>query len=156
MPLGDHQDRVHVAGLSIEMDRHDGPGPVGDGSFDAAGVQVEGADIRFRENGPGPHIGDRQGRGDVRVGGNDHLIPLADAQRLQNEHQCVQAIAHAHAMFHRAILGKGFLKGLILHAADVPAALEHPVESILQRRAQLFFHGEKADKRYFHKWYFSL
>ncbi len=55
------------------------------------------------------------------MGGHDHLVPRADAQGLEDQHQGVEAVGHANGAADAAIGGEFRFKGLDFGAQDIPA-----------------------------------
>ena len=141
---GNGHDRVHVAGLAIQVHRHDGPRMFRDRPFYPRRINVAGVYIRFDEHDLRAHIGDGQRRGNKGRRRHDHLVTRADVQRLQGQHQRVQSVAHADTVARAAIIGECLLKSLVLRAADVPRAPEHPVEGSPQVLLQITLHGQEG------------
>ena len=56
VPLGDRQDRRHVAGQAHLVDRHDGPGPRRDRRLHERRVHVVGPRVDVHEHRPRPAV----------------------------------------------------------------------------------------------------
>ena len=95
---GDGVDRLHVCGLSVEVDREKGLRARRDQRGEARGVEVVGQRIGLAGNGAGADVGDGEPRGDVAVGGDDHFIPGADATGHEHELHGFEAVGDADAV----------------------------------------------------------
>lgn len=74
MGVADINDGVHIAGVSIEVDEHDGFGALGDGGFYFVGVYIEIEGIDIDEDGCCADVGDGPGGcGEGEGGGNDFV-----------------------------------------------------------------------------------
>jgi hypothetical protein len=95
---GDLAEPVHVGHLVAQVDRHDRPGPGGDGRLDLVGVDGQGVteDVAEHRQGPGGHGRVRRGR--EGQGGHDHLVAPADPQRLEGDLHGDGAVDHDHAV----------------------------------------------------------
>jgi len=78
--LCEGENLVHVADVAVQVDRHDGHGPLRDkllGRFDADAVVV---DIDVGEPRNGPRLHDGKAAGDERVARHNHFVARADAE----------------------------------------------------------------------------
>ena len=86
---GDHG--VHIGGLAVEVDGHDGLRPRRDGSLDPRGVDGVANRVDVHEHRPGPTESDGLHRSEERVGNGDHLVAGANAHGPKRQ---VQGIVH--------------------------------------------------------------
>ena len=97
--MDDLHDRIHVAGLPVQVHRHDCLGSGCDRRLDSRGIDVEGADVRLYKDRLCADIHDCKRCRDIGVGGHDDLVSRANAKRLQGKHQCIEAVADADTIF---------------------------------------------------------
>ena len=135
--------RRHLRRLPIQVHRNDGFGTGRNGRFGPGRVQVEGLPPRFHQHRHRARIGNRQRRGNVGVRGHNDLIALADSIGFQDQKQCIQPVAAAHAVVCPAIRRKGFFKGAVFRACDVKTAAIHPLKCGAKFRVQFMFHRQK-------------
>ena len=141
------EDRPHVDRLTVEMDRKDRPGAVGDRLLDEIRVESERLGIDVHEYRPAAGLGDRLGRRDEAQRGGDDLVAGAAAAQLrgqQREAQRVGAARHRNRVRHAAEGGELALEPFDLGAADVATGGEHALDrrpevlsEVGERRAQV-------------------
>ena len=119
-----------------EVHRHDRLRPRRDARGDVGGVEVEADRIDVGEDGGRAGPGDRLGGRVERERRADHLVPGADAHRLEREHERVGAVGDADRVGHAEIGGRLVLERLDLGAEDEAARLENLREALLELRDQ--------------------
>ena len=118
--LSDSHDRVHVAGLSVKVDRHNSLSLFSYRSFDERGIDIESPDIRFNKYRRRAHICHCQSSSDVGIGRHNDFVSLTDTERLQREHQSIEPIADAYAVLRSAILCERLFKRLVFDPFYIP------------------------------------
>ena len=146
MFLGDDTNLVHVRRLTVEVHRNNGPRPAGDRRGQASGVEVVRLRIVIDQYGHRPHLGDRQGGGDERVGRKDHLVAGADVEGPQRQGQRVESGAHAHAVLDPAELGELLLEGAHLFTEHEGVAGQHGLDGRVDLLCQLLVLASQVDK----------
>ena len=73
-------------------------------------------------------------RGNISVGGNDHLVPLADIQCADTQHNSIEAVVHANGVLCARVGGKLLFKGCDLFAQHIPAAAKYVQRLLLKFR----------------------
>ena len=124
MAAGDGADRVHIAALAVEMHGQNRFGSRGDGGLDGGGVDVV-VFVRFHKDRRCAVDRDAHDAGDVGVGGDDDLVPHADAEQAERDPQRIQPAGQPDAEPRADHGGPLPLKGFDLFAKDVPAAAQH-------------------------------
>ena len=132
MRPGDGVQRVHVAGLAVEMDGEDADGARADGGAGRLGIDQARALQHLAQHRRGADVRDGQSRGDERVGRDDDLVTRADVVGPQHERQRRGPGGDADALLDAAVLGKFVFKRLNLSAQDVRARIEHASERVVQ------------------------
>ena len=112
------QQRVHVCGLAVDVDRYDGPGPVRDPVLHPIDIQGETLRFDIRQHWPGAQLANRLGRSPEGVGSGDHLVPLPYIQGPQHQLQGIRAVAHPDAVIDVVVVGESLFKGLHLRAQN--------------------------------------
>ena len=84
MLFGNGHNGIHIAGQTVQMDRHNGLGFIGDLLLDFRRINIVGAEIRFYKYRRSTGIGHSQSCGNKRVGGDDNLVAGTNAQGLQS------------------------------------------------------------------------
>ena len=79
--------RVHIAQLAIEVDRHHRPGARGDGGRNRRGVEAVAIGLEVDEDRLRTRHADARGGGEEREGGRDDFIARADTGREQRQVQ---------------------------------------------------------------------
>lgn len=123
--LRDAADRVHLRGLAIEMDDHDGTRFRRDGRLDACGVERETV-IRLDKDRRRTIRRDGEDGRDVGIGGHDDFVPCPDAECTHRERQRVETRGDADTVFPPDKGRKGLFERPDFGAEDVPAAPQHP------------------------------
>ena len=140
MFLGNAHERVHVAGMAIEMNRDDGL----DGelvlegldccsdALGAHGVRVF-RDIHQDGGGPGPFDGSYGC--DCGVAHSDDTITRSYAEGFDGKDECVRSIGNTYRSVVPAELSKLFFKGAAFLSQNEPSAFENaghsPVDVVL-------------------------
>ena len=134
----DLQQRPHVGGLAVEMNRQDRPGSARDLSLDLAQVHRVGDRIDVDEDRPGPDVADGPGGRHERHRHRDDLIPGPHSRADQGQVQRRGPRVHAHAEPGTDVVGEGLLEGGHLgpeHVGralgDFPERLEHLILAAL-------------------------
>ena len=120
----DAADIIHLCGLAVEVDDHDGLCLRRDGRLDARGVERETI-IRLDKDRRRTIRRDGEDGRDIGVGRHEDFVPRPDAERAHRERQRVKARADADAVFPPDIGRERLLKRLDLGAEHVPAAPQH-------------------------------
>src|SRR5262245_53469910 len=139
VPASDLENRIHVAGLAVEMHGKDGARPRGNGGFDLFGIDHERVFLDVDEDGLGTSRGNSFRGRNERVGGRDHLVPGAEAERMQCQAQRVGSVRAACAIQVRRGTGGVLLLSAVagkleLEVPDILAANERaPRDDTLER-----------------------
>ena len=145
--LGQLHQWPHLAGLPIEVHRHDGSRARRDGSGYRAHVHIVGSYVWLCEHHRGPHHSHRYSRRDVGVRRHDHFVARADLECAQREVERIQAVGHAHALPHQIERRVLLLEGLQLLPHNEPVSVNHGRSSREQLFAQRPMHRRKIKKR---------
>ena len=134
----DRHDRVHVGGMTVEMNRDDRAGAERGRLRDQVrpellGIEREGARVDVHEDRQRARRHDRADGGHRDVGRGDHVIAGPHAAGAQGQVQRVGSRPHADGVARAAVGGELALEGGQLLAQHVPAALERSRD----RRADL-------------------
>ena len=128
------------------MDRDDRSRPLGDLRGRVVKVEVERGRVDLREDGRRAAAHDRLRGGIERERGADHLVPRADAERVEGEHECVSAVRDADRPLHAEVGGGLLLERPVVRAADEALAPEHLAESGLEPRDQRLVFGSYVNE----------
>ncbi len=133
----DLQQRTHVGGLAVEVNRQDRPGSARDLPLHLAQVHRVGDRIDVDEDRPGPDVADGPGRRHEGHRHRDDLIPGPHSGADQSQVQRRGPRVHAHAEPGPDVIGEGLLEGGNLGPEHVGRALgdfpERLENLILQR-----------------------
>jgi len=139
VPASDLENGIHVAGLAVEMHGNDGARVRGNSGFDLFRIDDERVFLDIEEDGLGAGRGNRFRGRNERMGGRDHFVPDADAERLQCQAQRVSSVPAAGAVQvrrgARCVLPlPAVLRKLDLEVPDILAANERaPRDDALDR-----------------------
>ena len=112
------EDGVDVEGAAVEVDAEDAHGTTGDPRRRVGRVEVERPRVDVGEDRPAAEEDDRLGGGEEGEGGDDHLVPWAQAEGAQGEHQGVGAVGEAGTGGDPQVGGEGRLEFPHLGAED--------------------------------------
>ena len=132
MRLGDRVERVHVAGLAVQVHGDDADGPRADRGSRRLRVDQTGAVQHVAQHRRGADVRDGQRRRDEGVGRNDHLVAGSDVVGPQHQRQRRGPGGDSDALLDAAVLREFVLKRLDLGAEDVRARAEHAIERLMQ------------------------
>ena len=121
---GDFEDGVHVAGTSLEVDRHDYLGPRRDLRLDVLGIDIEGL-VDLGEHRQRARKDDGIIAGVPGPGGQDYFVARPDPQGGHSGEQRRGPRGHAEGVFH-ANMGRV----LFLELEDLRCASGRPAERI--------------------------
>ncbi|MCY1508843.1 hypothetical protein D9M68_431660 [compost metagenome] len=129
MPRGDFVDGVEVGALTIQADRHDGPGTRGDGGLERRRIQVVRARVDIDEDRRRAEQRHGLGGRDVSEARRDDFVARPDAQRHLRDLQRIGAVGAGDAM-----RGAGVARELLLQfgdfrAKDVLAVGQHALDA---------------------------
>jgi len=117
--LGKLQDRVHVHGMAVDVDRHDGLELAVallylrfDFGADLAHVHAPGAGVAVHKDRDAAVVDDRLGAGDDGEGRHDDLVARPEAEAGDGRLEGRGAVAHGDAVFHAAVGGPFLLEFL--------------------------------------------
>ncbi len=123
---GQGQDAPQVAGHPQLVHRQDGPGAVRNGWFNQGRVKVAGLKLHVHEDGHGPYVAHRVGRGDKGVGDRDYFVAGLKIQGQQGQVQGRGAAGASHGVRRPHRRGEFFLKGRHLGTLNHPARQNGP------------------------------
>src|SRR5262245_51849604 len=83
VPASDLENRIHVAGLAVEMHGKDGTDLQSNGGFNLFGIDHERVFLDVDEDGLGTSRGNSFRGRNERINGRDHLVPGSEAERMQ-------------------------------------------------------------------------
>ena len=83
--LGNFEDRIHVSGLPVKVDRNDGLGPLGDGGVHCVHIHRERARIDIHEYGRGAGVVNRRHSRNKGERDGDDLVARANVRCQQSE-----------------------------------------------------------------------
>jgi hypothetical protein len=92
--IAKHAQRVHVARMAVQVDRHDRLRPGSELALDVSRVDLPGGSVGVGEHWCGSGAGDRVRRSDIREDRNDHLVAWPDAEGEHRQVQRHRAVAH--------------------------------------------------------------
>src|SRR5436309_3450509 len=136
------EDRVHLGGLAIQVDGHDGRGLARDRRRKLRGVHVVRRTIDVDEDGLRAALDDGRGRREERQGRDYHLLARTDAVGEQRDMESGGADRYGDRVLSAQVLRKGFLERL-----DFRALGEHPGCDDLAHRRELFLAEDRAGDR---------
>ena len=140
---GDRVEGVEGRGVTVEVNRHDGPGAGADGGGDRGGREREGERIDVREHGGCPRDGNGVGRRCEREGGDDHFVSRADPGRQQPQVQGGGPGVEGDRSRSRHDLAGEFL----FERLDLGSLRDHPGAHDACDRADLLLPDEGAGRR---------
>ena len=123
VPGRDFHDGIHVGGLAVEMNRHDGFGSRGNRRFNPRRIHVVSGRIDFHGNGSGPRVCDGKPGGDEGVRRDDDLVASADAVGTQDQVQGIQTIGDTDTVAAVAVCGELGFEGVEFLAEQEPAGV---------------------------------
>ena len=107
---GGPPQRLHVRTLTIQVDRHDRLRPARDSCGDRFGVEVVGGGVDIDKDRPGSHADDRTGGGKEGERGGNHLIPGANVESHQGQHESIRPRGAADPESRIAVIGDLFFQ----------------------------------------------
>ncbi len=110
VPLRSGQDGVHIAGITVEMHRHDGFSSRSDGRRDELRVDVERGLVDIDEDGPSAGIDDAVDRGLESERRGDDLVTGADAVSQQGGMEGGRTVGSGHRELRAGGCGEFLLK----------------------------------------------
>ena len=122
--LRERRERVHVAGATRKMHRHDGARARGDHFGHAGGVDVHGDGIDIGQHRRGAGMNDGIDRRAERERRGDDLIPFAHTGRHHGQVQRRRAREQRHRVGRALVLAERFLEARHFGAGADPAALD--------------------------------
>ena len=150
MCLGNLQDTLHIASLSIEMHRNDASCVLRDECLNAIHIYQRILQIRLTKHRFQPCPRHRQNRSDECIRRYYHLISILPTQLFfpshQNECQGIQSVTTTHTMLHTEIVSKLLFESLHLSVQQIPPTAHHTVHSLLQFRAKRLIHSLQIQK----------
>ena len=130
--FGNGVDFVHIRRLPVEMHRDNGLRAFRNLALNLGGIDAKSVGIDVHEYGDSVLLQDRQGAGDERQGGCDHLIAGTDAGRGHRDVQRRRSAIGGDAMLRSHVVGPFVLETLDLPRKRPP---EYPaVQHIFYRR----------------------
>ena len=132
MTVGDFEDRVHIRGLTIEMDGNDRSSPWRDCRLQESRIHRVGDRIDIDKHGTRANGGDSLGGCDKGVRDRDDLIAWLDIERKKREMQRCGSIGESHAVLGADISGKSLLELLYLRSEHKGRAPENAGEDLDQ------------------------
>ena len=114
------------------MHRHDRLRALGEAALDVDGVEVERQRIDVGEHRRRMPPRDRLGRRVERERRADDLVALADAERIEGDHECVGAVGDADRLSDAEVVGGLAFESVDFRAEDEPSRLEDSCECLLQ------------------------
>jgi len=136
-----------------EVNREDRLRALGDPGGDILGLEVHRRRVDIREDGRRSAPGDCLCRRVERERRTDHLVPSADSERVEHEHERIGTVGHADRVADAEIVGRLALERGDIGPENELAALEHAVDRLAdtrQERGVLSFYVNERDRT--HDW----
>ena len=135
--LTNRKQRVHIAGVAVEMNRHEGFGARGDGLFDALGVDAAGLVVDININRTGTDVGNGPACGNKGLGRGNNFIARTDVKNAQSDMERGGAAVKTDSVLCAAESGEVFLKLRDVRPEAVGAVVEgfgnHGIDFFAQR-----------------------
>ena len=133
--LTQRSDSLGIGATTIQMHDANCLGLGGDALLNSFIVDFQGIKTRLHEHGLQSVFGDGQYRSNIGIGGHNHLVARLHHAHFdisaEDPNQGIQAIGATHGIFRTDIIGIVFFKLLVLFALQVPAAVDHTGDSLL-------------------------
>jgi hypothetical protein len=148
--IGDGCDRIHIRGLTIQVDRYDGARPRGYGLGNKSGIEVVSAFVRIDGDRYCSSVRHREPRGNVGVRRHYDFVAGTDSSGAKDQMKGIETIGNSDAMLGTAIGGKFLFECLNLFAKHIPARRHDAVECCVKFIADFAVRRTHIQKRYRH------
>ena len=152
--LAQSPNPFRISTATIEMDNHDSLGARGDSLLDERVINQESVETRLYQHRLQAVLRNGENRSDERIGRHDNLVAIAELAHLhicsENQRQSIESISHADAMSRADITGIIVFELLGHLPLEIPAAINHAADSLVNLSGMHRRDTLKGEIRYRH------